>query len=186
MARKPRNVRTERLTDWRFFFQIYLVKVSFHYRFMGLFIIDDSSLAWWCGLAQWPCGSSTCPNKVLGSMTWYWSIINGRMGLGGSLSINWRTLSILDNASSKSLSIDITPWEKLLKKLQLYLDSLHAIRWSTRRPQQTRFHSQLQSSLGTSSQLGCSSWNVSHRPPWCCKLVRTGITESFFNYSYPC
>ena len=25
MARKPRNVRTERLTDWRFFFQIYLV-----------------------------------------------------------------------------------------------------------------------------------------------------------------
>ena len=26
MARKPRNVRTERLTDWRFFFQIYLVR----------------------------------------------------------------------------------------------------------------------------------------------------------------
>lgn len=25
MARKPRNARTERLTDWRFFFQIYLV-----------------------------------------------------------------------------------------------------------------------------------------------------------------
>ena len=29
MARKPRNVRTERLTDWRFFFQIYLVKFLF-------------------------------------------------------------------------------------------------------------------------------------------------------------
>ena len=29
MARKPRNVRTERLTDWRFFFQIYLVKAFF-------------------------------------------------------------------------------------------------------------------------------------------------------------
>ena len=29
MARKPRNARTERLTDWRFFFQIYLVKLLF-------------------------------------------------------------------------------------------------------------------------------------------------------------
>ena len=29
MARKPRNVRTDRLTDWRFFVQIYLVKVFF-------------------------------------------------------------------------------------------------------------------------------------------------------------
>ena len=26
MARKLRNARTERLTDWRFFIQIYLVK----------------------------------------------------------------------------------------------------------------------------------------------------------------
>ena len=30
MARKPRNVRTDRLTDWRFFVQIYLVKFFFH------------------------------------------------------------------------------------------------------------------------------------------------------------
>ena len=29
MARKPRNVRTDRLTDWRFFVQIYLVKFFF-------------------------------------------------------------------------------------------------------------------------------------------------------------
>lgn len=29
MLRKPRNARTERLTDWRFFFQIYLVRVLF-------------------------------------------------------------------------------------------------------------------------------------------------------------
>ena len=28
MARKPRNARTERLTDWRFFFQIYLVSFT--------------------------------------------------------------------------------------------------------------------------------------------------------------
>ena len=28
MARKPRNVRTERLTDWRFFYHIYLVIFS--------------------------------------------------------------------------------------------------------------------------------------------------------------
>lgn len=26
MLRKPRNARTDRLTDWRFFFQIYLVR----------------------------------------------------------------------------------------------------------------------------------------------------------------
>lgn len=30
MARKPRNARTERLTDWRFFFQIYLVSYNFY------------------------------------------------------------------------------------------------------------------------------------------------------------
>ena len=29
MARKPRNVRTDRLTDWRFFVQIYLVNSFF-------------------------------------------------------------------------------------------------------------------------------------------------------------
>ena len=29
LARKPRNVRTDRLTDWRFFVQIYLVKFFF-------------------------------------------------------------------------------------------------------------------------------------------------------------
>ena len=30
MLRKPRNARTDRLTDWRFFFQIYLVCAFFH------------------------------------------------------------------------------------------------------------------------------------------------------------
>jgi len=29
MLRKPRNVRTDRLTDWRFFFHIYLVRGPF-------------------------------------------------------------------------------------------------------------------------------------------------------------
>jgi sodium/potassium-transporting ATPase subunit alpha len=38
MARKPRNVRTERLTDWRFFFQIYL--------FIGL-------MMWPCAMSMW-------------------------------------------------------------------------------------------------------------------------------------
>jgi len=38
MARKPRNARTERLTDWRFFFQIYL--------FMGL-------MMWPCAMSMW-------------------------------------------------------------------------------------------------------------------------------------
>jgi sodium/potassium-transporting ATPase subunit alpha len=28
MLRKPRNARTDRLTDWRFFIQIYLVRSS--------------------------------------------------------------------------------------------------------------------------------------------------------------
>ena len=28
MLRKPRNARTDRLTDWRFFFQIYLVRIQ--------------------------------------------------------------------------------------------------------------------------------------------------------------
>lgn len=28
MLRKPRNARTDRLTDWRFFFQIYFVSQS--------------------------------------------------------------------------------------------------------------------------------------------------------------
>lgn len=30
MLRKPRNARTSRLTDWRFFFQIYLVRHPLH------------------------------------------------------------------------------------------------------------------------------------------------------------
>jgi len=38
MARKPRNARTERLTDWRFFFQIYL--------FIGL-------MMWPCAMSMW-------------------------------------------------------------------------------------------------------------------------------------
>jgi sodium/potassium-transporting ATPase subunit alpha len=38
MARKPRNARTERLTNWRFFFQIYL--------FMGL-------MMWPCAMSMW-------------------------------------------------------------------------------------------------------------------------------------
>jgi sodium/potassium-transporting ATPase subunit alpha len=38
MARKPRNARTERLTDWRFFVQIYL--------FMGL-------MMWPCAMSMW-------------------------------------------------------------------------------------------------------------------------------------
>ncbi|KAF7355408.1 Calcium ATPase transmembrane domain M-containing protein [Mycena sanguinolenta] len=38
MLRKPRNARTERLTDWRFFFQIYL--------FVGL-------MMWPCAMAMW-------------------------------------------------------------------------------------------------------------------------------------
>ncbi|KAF7289881.1 Calcium ATPase transmembrane domain M-containing protein [Mycena indigotica] len=38
MLRKPRNARTERLTDWRFFFQIYL--------FIGL-------MMWPCAMAMW-------------------------------------------------------------------------------------------------------------------------------------
>jgi sodium/potassium-transporting ATPase subunit alpha len=38
MARKPRNVRTERLTDWRFFFQIYF--------FIGL-------MMWPCAMSMW-------------------------------------------------------------------------------------------------------------------------------------
>ena len=40
MARKPRNVRTERLTDWRFFFQIYLVKLNF--------LIDNNVIQIYC------------------------------------------------------------------------------------------------------------------------------------------
>jgi len=38
MARRPRNARTERLTDWRFFIQIYL--------FMGL-------MMWPCAMSMW-------------------------------------------------------------------------------------------------------------------------------------
>ncbi|TDL21473.1 calcium ATPase transmembrane domain M-containing protein [Rickenella mellea] len=38
MLRKPRNARTDRLTDWRFFFQIYL--------FMGL-------MMWPCAMSMW-------------------------------------------------------------------------------------------------------------------------------------
>jgi hypothetical protein len=28
MLRKPRNARTDRLTDWKFFYQIYLVRLQ--------------------------------------------------------------------------------------------------------------------------------------------------------------
>ena len=31
MTRKPRNVRTERISNWRFFVQIYLVKIPFFF-----------------------------------------------------------------------------------------------------------------------------------------------------------
>ena len=52
MARKPRNARTERLTDWRFFFQIYLVRFLFHnilrdkiiYLFRTVHGLDDVAL----------------------------------------------------------------------------------------------------------------------------------------------
>jgi sodium/potassium-transporting ATPase subunit alpha len=54
MARKPRNVRTERLTDWRFFFQIYLVKLFFHFNvFMGIYRRGQ-----FIGLMMWPCAMS--------------------------------------------------------------------------------------------------------------------------------
>ena len=34
MTRKPRNIRTERISSWRFFVQIYLVKISFFFSLM--------------------------------------------------------------------------------------------------------------------------------------------------------
>lgn len=50
MLRKPRNARTSRLTDWRFFFQIYLVRHTFYLRVNGVNLkvtvhgIDDVAL----------------------------------------------------------------------------------------------------------------------------------------------
>ena len=52
MNRRPRNTRTERLTDWRFFVQIYLVRfvecLQRNRRLTDLFI------AKFIGLMMWP------------------------------------------------------------------------------------------------------------------------------------
>lgn len=50
MQRKPRNARTDRLTDWRLFFHVYLV------RFMTWVTQTCSCmLAQFYGLMLWPC-----------------------------------------------------------------------------------------------------------------------------------
>ena len=53
MARKPRNVRTERLTDWRFFFQIYLVIffILFMCRGIGLNNLSSLTVHWFDDVA---------------------------------------------------------------------------------------------------------------------------------------
>ena len=54
MLRKPRNARTDRLTDWRFCFQIYLVRRQscFH---PGCRLTDPVKFI---GLMMWPCAMS--------------------------------------------------------------------------------------------------------------------------------
>ena len=47
MARKPRNVRTDRLTDWRFFIQIYLVIFFFiSVSWIGLNTLSSRTVHW--------------------------------------------------------------------------------------------------------------------------------------------
>ena len=44
MSRKPRNARTDRLTDWRFFYHIYLV--SYIGRRSTTVSIDENLSSW--------------------------------------------------------------------------------------------------------------------------------------------
>ena len=67
MHRKPRNARTDRLTDWRFFFQIYLVSsrpTIAHKR------RPDPSGPQFIGLMMWPCAMSM------------WFLYMSKQGLG--------------------------------------------------------------------------------------------------------
>jgi sodium/potassium-transporting ATPase subunit alpha len=55
MLRKPRNARTDRLTDWRFFIQIYLVSPSLPtLAHPSPKLCDDQFI----GLMMWPCAMS--------------------------------------------------------------------------------------------------------------------------------
>jgi sodium/potassium-transporting ATPase subunit alpha len=51
MVRKPRNARTERLTNWKFFVQIYLVCNRSVWRNLDLTYITGQFI----GLMVWPC-----------------------------------------------------------------------------------------------------------------------------------
>ena len=55
MIRKPRNARTDRLTDWRFFIQIYLVRLI---SFLQLRLYADYYGKKFIGLMMWPCAMS--------------------------------------------------------------------------------------------------------------------------------
>jgi sodium/potassium-transporting ATPase subunit alpha len=52
MLRKPRNARTDRLTDWRFFIQIYLVCLNYELVWTILKFVQI------IGLMMWPCAMS--------------------------------------------------------------------------------------------------------------------------------
>ena len=65
MLRKPRNARTDRLTDWRFFFQIYLVSTVQQSRRPS---VNDSLQ--FIGLMMWPSAMSM------------WFLYMSKQGLG--------------------------------------------------------------------------------------------------------
>jgi len=53
MLRKPRNARTDRLSDWKFFIQIYLV--CFNNRLFEQITPNSKQIM---GLMMWPCAMS--------------------------------------------------------------------------------------------------------------------------------
>lgn len=67
MLRKPRNARTDRLTDWRLFVQIYLV--SNCTRSKSTDLLPTSSSGSWPGPVAWPCGSYTWTRMASNSTT---------------------------------------------------------------------------------------------------------------------
>ncbi|EGO02908.1 hypothetical protein SERLA73DRAFT_84809 [Serpula lacrymans var. lacrymans S7.3] len=107
MLRKPRNARTDRLTDWRFFFQIYL--------FIGLMMWPCAMSMWFLYMHQhglkfydvilvynnWADGWKGYPLAQLnhfvsvGQCIYYVSIVF--MQYGGLLSVRNRRVSILDS-----------------------------------------------------------------------------------------
>lgn len=107
MLRKPRNARTGRLTDWKFFFQIYLVREQvrpFRRHNSWLWI---SSWAWWCGPALCLCGSCICTSKASNSTTSCLFMTNGPMGGRATALTSWLTSLVSGNASSASFHLII-------------------------------------------------------------------------------